>query len=59
MSSAFLTLTKGQGHTTRSKVTEYEVSAFSECFLFFSFISRLVNETGVLLAFPSSPHVEM
>ena len=37
MTSAFLTLTKGQGHTTRSKVTDVEVSAFSECFLFFFF----------------------
>ena len=35
MTSAFLTLTKGQGHATRSKVTDVEVSAFSECFLFF------------------------
>ena len=35
MTSAFLTLTKGQGHTTRSTVTDVEVSAFSECFLFF------------------------
>ena len=34
MTSAFLTLTKGEGHTTRSKVTYVEVSAFSECFLF-------------------------
>ena len=33
MTSAFLTLIKGQGHTTRSKVTDVEVSAFSECFL--------------------------
>ena len=30
MTSAFLTLTKGEGHTTRSKVTDVEVSAFSE-----------------------------
>ena len=35
MTSAFLTLTKGQGHTTRSKVTDVEVSAFSECFLLY------------------------
>ena len=34
MTSAFLTLMKGQGHTTRSNVTDVEVSAFSECFLF-------------------------
>ena len=34
MTSAFLTLTKDQGHTTRSKVTDVEVSAFSKCFLF-------------------------
>ena len=34
MTSAFLTLTKGQGHTTTSKVIDVEVSAFSECFLF-------------------------
>ena len=34
MTSAFLTLTKGQGHT-RSKVTDVELSAFSECFFFF------------------------
>ena len=33
MTPAFLTLTKGQGHTTRSKITDVEVSAFSECFL--------------------------
>ena len=36
MTSAFLTLTICQGHTIRSKVTDVEVSAFSECFLFFS-----------------------
>ena len=29
-----LTLTKGQGHTKRSKITDMDVSAFSECFLF-------------------------
>ena len=29
MTSAFLTLTKGQGHTTGSNVTDVEVSAFS------------------------------
>ena len=43
MTSAFLTLTKGQGHNSRSKVTDVEVSAFSECFLFlypFSFFSQ-------------------
>ena len=34
MTSAFLTLTTGQGHTTRSNFTDVEVSAFSECFLF-------------------------
>ena len=34
MTTAFLTLTTGQGHTTRSNVTAVEVSAFSECFLF-------------------------
>ena len=32
--TAFLTLTQGQGHNSRSKVTYVEVSAFSECFLF-------------------------
>ena len=32
-------MTKGQGHTTRSKVTDVEVSAFSECFLFFFFFT--------------------
>ena len=39
--SAFLTLTKGQGHNSRSKVIDVEVSAFSECFLFsmFTFLS--------------------
>ena len=31
MTLAFLTLAKGQGHTTRSKVTDVEASAFSEC----------------------------
>ena len=35
MTSAFLTLTKGQGHTTMSKVTDVEVSAFSEFFFLF------------------------
>ena len=35
MTSAFFTLRKGQGHTTRSNVTDVEVSAFTECFLFF------------------------
>ena len=34
MTSAFLTLTKGRSHTTRSNVKVVEVSAFSECFLF-------------------------
>ena len=34
MTSAFLTLTKCPGHTTRSKVIDVKVSAFSECFLF-------------------------
>ena len=34
MASAFLTLTKGQSHTTRSNVTYVEVSAFSEGFFF-------------------------
>ena len=36
MTSAYLTLTKDQGHITKSKVTVelvVEVSAFSECFL--------------------------
>ena len=37
MTSAFLTLANGQGHTIRSKVTDVEVSAFSECFLFSAF----------------------
>ena len=37
MTSDFLTLKKGQGHTTSSKVTDMEVSAFSEFFLFFFF----------------------
>ena len=35
MTSAVLTLTKGQGHTISSKVTDVEVSAFSECFFGF------------------------
>ena len=35
MTSGFLTLTKGQSHTTRSKITDVDVSAFSECFLLF------------------------
>ena len=34
MTSAFWILTKGQGHTIRSKITDVEMSAFSECFLF-------------------------
>ena len=33
MTSAFLTLMKSQGHTTRSNVIDVEVSAFSESFL--------------------------
>ena len=37
MTEAFLALTKGQGHTTKSNVTDMEVSAFSEWFLFYSF----------------------
>ena len=39
MTAASLTLTKGQGHTTRSKVTDVEVSAFSKCFLFCPFFN--------------------
>ena len=41
MTSAFLTLKKGQGYTTRSKVTK--VSAFFGCFLFpcFRFMKNL------------------
>ena len=46
MSSALLTLTKGQGHTTRSKVTDVEVSTFSECFLFLFFFFGRKNEAG-------------
>ena len=38
MTSAFLTLTIDQGHITRSKVTDVDVSAFSECFLLFIFL---------------------
>ena len=34
MTSAFLSLTKGQSHTAKPKVTDMEVSALSECFLF-------------------------
>ena len=34
MTASFLTLTKGQDQTSKSKVTDVEVSAFSECFLF-------------------------
>ena len=34
MTSAFLTLTKGNDYTTNSKVTDVEVSVFSEYFLF-------------------------
>ena len=37
--SLFLTLTYGQGHNSRSKVTDMEVSAFSECFLLFLIIT--------------------
>ena len=48
MTSAFLTLTKGQGHTTRSMVTDVEVSAFCECFLLCFFF--LFNESTVLLS---------
>ena len=40
MTSAFKTLTIGQGHTTRSKVTDVEVSAFSEWFLFYFFLDE-------------------
>ena len=51
MTSAFLTLTKGQGHSTRSKVTDVEVSAFSECFLFVNLfiIENGGESTGLLL----------
>ena len=50
MTSFFLTLMESQSHTSRSKVTDVEVSTFSGCFLFcflfvflyfvFCFISR-------------------
>ena len=39
MSLSFLTLMKGQGHTTKSKVTDVEGSEFFECFLFCRFFS--------------------
>ena len=44
---AILTLMKGKGHTTRSKVTDVEVSAFSECFLFcyFFFLHSFFSES--------------
>ena len=44
MTSAFLTLMKGQDHTTRSKVTDAEVSAFSECFLLLIFLFQTYCE---------------
>ena len=50
MTLAFLTLTKGQDHTTRSKVTDMEVFAFSECFLlsfFFSFSFSLIMKKKI------------
>ena len=51
MTSAFLTLRKGHGQTTRSSVTDVEVSAFSECFLFVKFFnvydSRVVEASDL------------
>ena len=50
MTSAFLTLRKGQDHTTRSNVTDVEVSAFSECFLLnYVFMSPFLNLFPVLI----------
>ena len=37
MAKAFLTLKYCQDHTSRSKVTDVEMSAFPECFLFYLF----------------------
>ena len=37
MTSVFLTLAKGQGHTSRPKAIDVEVSAFSDCFLLFPY----------------------
>ena len=47
MTWAYLTLTLGQGHNSRLKVTDVKVSVFSECFLFviiFCFIFVFVQE---------------
>ena len=44
MTSDCLTLTKGQGHTTRSKVTDVEVFEFSECFLLVDCFNMLQDD---------------
>ena len=38
-------MTKGQGHNSRSKVTDVEVSAFSECFLFPLFLQSPIHNS--------------
>ena len=48
MTCAFLTLTEGQGHTLRSKVTDVDVSAFNERFLVKGF-NILVSAGGLNL----------
>ena len=40
-------MTSGQAHNSRSKNTDVEMSAFSECFLFFFFFLYFVNHTLV------------
>ena len=43
-----LILTKGQGHTSRSNVTDGEGTAFSECFLFnFLFVCYKVDDSEI------------
>ena len=51
ITSAVLTLRKGQGHTTRSNVTDVEVSAFFECFLFFVwfFLNTYFQQISIIL----------
>ena len=47
-----MTLTYSQGHISRSKVTDVEVSAFSECFLFsiltLRFASKILTDLTLL-----------
>ena len=55
MTSAFLTLTKDQGHSTSSKVTDVEISALSECFLFVIFRVNLLSTKHVTVKYTPHP----